>query len=248
VPSVWRTWRSSRCRPRARKIVVVRSSCDFQSPMIGRQLQAALVVQRHRRQLAQRVLAVEHPAVGAGEQRIGDVAQASAHRRVRPGRRSGALNPLALEIGRNVAAAKAALTRILDAYRRSRDRGLRIEKPDSLAAASTGGAALEPAIHDVPAPGIQWRQRLERINGLPGEQVGIFALYARSELNHHSGTAVMPPPAGGEAEGVSGLSVDVLVPRDGASRFICDRLRPARDRSGSTTDRRRAQGRRGCGH
>ena len=40
------------------------------------QLQVALVVERHRRHLAERVLAVEHPAVGAREQRVGDVARA----------------------------------------------------------------------------------------------------------------------------------------------------------------------------
>ena len=34
------------------------------------QLEVALVVERHRRELAERVLAVEHPAVGAGEDKI----------------------------------------------------------------------------------------------------------------------------------------------------------------------------------
>ena len=49
---------------------------------MDRQLQVALVVERHRRDLAERVLAVEHPAVGAGQQRVGDVADA----RCRPAR------------------------------------------------------------------------------------------------------------------------------------------------------------------
>ncbi len=62
------------------------------------QLQVALVVERHRRDLAERILAVEHPAVGAGQQRVGDVADAVLDRRVRLGRGAGALNPLPLQI------------------------------------------------------------------------------------------------------------------------------------------------------
>ena len=45
--------------------------------------QVALVVQRHGRHLPQGVLAVEHPAVGAGQQGVGDVADA-ARQRARP--------------------------------------------------------------------------------------------------------------------------------------------------------------------
>ena len=51
-----------------------------------RQRQVALVVERHRRHLAEGVLAVEHPAVGAREQRVGDVAQAALDRRAAAGR------------------------------------------------------------------------------------------------------------------------------------------------------------------
>ena len=58
------------------------------------QLQVPLVVERHRRDLAERVLAVEHPAVGAREQRVGDVADALLDRRVGLGAGAGALDPL----------------------------------------------------------------------------------------------------------------------------------------------------------
>ena len=68
------------------------------------QLEVALVVQRHGRDLAQRVLAVEHPAVGARQQRVGDVADAVFDRRIRLRRGTGALNPLALEVLGNLAA------------------------------------------------------------------------------------------------------------------------------------------------
>ena len=47
-----------------------------------RQLQVALIVERHRRHLAERVFAVEHPAVGAGQQRIGHVPDAAVESRV----------------------------------------------------------------------------------------------------------------------------------------------------------------------
>ena len=130
-PSARRTCRSSRCRPRGRKILVVKSSCRCQSSMIARpkkpcahwfisaatcsrrsqehrvamdgQLEVALVVERHRRQLTERVLAVEHPAVGARQQRVRDVADALLDSGVGLGGRAGALNPLALEIPRNLA-------------------------------------------------------------------------------------------------------------------------------------------------
>ena len=80
-----------------------------------RQLQVALVVERHRRDLAERVFAVEHPAVGAREQRVGDVAQARLERGARLGGRAGALDPLALEVGRDVAAVEAAGAGVADA-------------------------------------------------------------------------------------------------------------------------------------
>jgi hypothetical protein len=55
----------------------------------------------------ERVLAVEHPAVGAGQQRVGDVADALVHRRRGLGAGAGALDPLPLQVGRNRAAVNA---------------------------------------------------------------------------------------------------------------------------------------------
>ncbi len=45
------------------------------------ELEVALVVEGHRGDLAERVLAIEHPAVRAGEQGVGHVADALLHRR-----------------------------------------------------------------------------------------------------------------------------------------------------------------------
>src|SRR5690606_24304312 len=92
-----------------------------------RQRQVALVVERHRAELPERVLAVEHPAVRAGKQRIRDVADALVDRHPRLGARTGSLNPLALQIGRNVAADEAAVAGILDANRGARDEAVWIE-------------------------------------------------------------------------------------------------------------------------
>ena len=77
---------------------------------MDRNPQAPLVVERHRRHLAERVLAVEHPAVRAGEQRVGHVAQTLLDGRVRTRRRPGALDPLPTEIVRDRAALERALT------------------------------------------------------------------------------------------------------------------------------------------
>src|SRR5258708_28886992 len=68
------------------------------------QLEVALVVQGHGPELAERVLAVEHPPVGARQQRVRDVADAVFKRRIRLRRGTGALNPLALEIPGNLGA------------------------------------------------------------------------------------------------------------------------------------------------
>ena len=77
------------------------------------QLQVPLVVERHRRQLAERVLAVEHPAVGAGEQRVGDVADALVDRTVGLGAGARALNPLPLQVVRDLAAGELPVAGVL---------------------------------------------------------------------------------------------------------------------------------------
>ena len=92
------------------------------------QFQVALVVERHRRDLAERILAVEHPAVGAREQRVGDVAQSRFDRRARPGGRAGALNPLPAKIAGDLAADELAVPGVLHCDLRARDDRLRIEE------------------------------------------------------------------------------------------------------------------------
>src|SRR5207249_6874480 len=94
------------------------------------QLEVALVVQRHGRDLAERVLAVEHPAVGARQQRVRDVADALFNRRVRLRRGTGALNPLAPEVLGNLGAEESATAGVLNLDPGPRDGGLWVEESD----------------------------------------------------------------------------------------------------------------------
>ena len=76
--------------------------------------EVALVVERHGADLAERVLAVEHPAVGSREQRIRDVAQPALQARPRLGGRPRALDPLPPQVGRDLAALEPPLAGVGD--------------------------------------------------------------------------------------------------------------------------------------
>ena len=202
--------RSSRWRPRGRNSFVVKSSCFVQSSTIGRpkkllrplvhlrrdlfggrhehriavdgQLEVPLVVQRHRRQLAQRVLAVEHPAVRAGQQRVGDVADAVVGGRIRPRRRPGALDPLTTKVCGDVAADEAAGARVGDRDARPRDDGLRVEEGDPLAISGSRETPIDPGRHHGLPIGVQGSKRLEGVQRFPGEDVLVCPLEAASDL------------------------------------------------------------------
>ena len=86
------------------------------------ELEVALVVQRHRRDLPERVLAVEHPAVGAREQRVGDVADALLDRRrpaSPPGRCPGSTGAAGRAESRSPRTSPARASRTV--HRRARD-------------------------------------------------------------------------------------------------------------------------------
>ena len=106
------------------------------------QLEVALVVERHAVDLAERVLAVEHPAVGAREQRVRDVANALGRRGARPGGRAGALNPLPLEIAGDVAAVELSRPGVADGDAGAADQRIGAEERDAVpAVADAAGAA-----------------------------------------------------------------------------------------------------------
>ena len=94
-------------------------------------LEVALVVERHGIDLAERVLAVEHPSVGAREECEGDRADARRHRRARFGGGAGALDPLALQVMGNLAALEIAASGLLHSDAGSADDRARVEEPDS---------------------------------------------------------------------------------------------------------------------
>src|SRR4029453_750002 len=79
-----------------------------------RELEVALVVERHGIDLPQGVLAIEHPAISAREQSVSDVAQAALGARPWPSGRPSALDPLAHQIGRDLAPAEVSQIGILN--------------------------------------------------------------------------------------------------------------------------------------
>src|SRR6476659_8287539 len=119
-PFTCATCRSSRCKLRApvrddrAAEEVLRPRVHLAGDALGRrhedigalvrQAQVALVVERHAVDLPERILAVEHPAVGAGEQGVGDVADALLRAGARTRRGTGTLDPLPLQVVRDRAA------------------------------------------------------------------------------------------------------------------------------------------------
>ena len=85
--------------------------------VINRELEVALIVERHRRHLAERVLAVEHPAIRAAQQRVCNVAKSDLERHAGTRRRARALDPLAAEIVRDITAGEVAGARITNGNR-----------------------------------------------------------------------------------------------------------------------------------
>ena len=155
---------------------VLRDAQENRVPVEG-ELEIALVVERHRVDLSEGVLAVEHPPVGAGEQRVRDVAQAALGRGARPGGGPRSLDPLALEVGRDLAAGEAAFAGIAHTEVGARNERVGFEKTES---ASLEGPLAPPRAalgHDPASVPIERRQRRERrlrrrrINvGISGEQ------------------------------------------------------------------------------
>ena len=146
------------------------------------QLEVALVVQRHGRDLAERVLAVEHPAVGARQQRVRDVADAVFHRRIRLRRGTGALNPLALEVLGNLGADESAGAGVLNLDLGSPDGGLRVEESDPLLVSSPRRPPLDASRHHGFPIGIQTSQGFQSSHGFRGENVRVGVLEVASDF------------------------------------------------------------------
>ena len=115
------------------------------------QFQVALVVQRHRGQLAERVLAVEHPAIGAREQRVRDVTDAALDRRRAASRRARCPGSTGVagragmsDPSKRPSRASCTVMR-RTADRRTADRGTR--SAGAPAPASRGARAARPSAH-----------------------------------------------------------------------------------------------------
>ena len=160
--------------------------------VMKRQLQVALVVERHRPQLAERVLAVEHPAVGAGQQGVRDVADAALDRAAAFGAGPGPLNPLTAQVGGNLTAREPAGARVRDADVGPRNPGVRVEKVDSLPGPRALVAARETAGHDRLAFVVERHQHFERHERFGGQDIVVVADHVSSEfqLTH----AISPLP------------------------------------------------------
>ena len=136
-------------------------------------LEVAQVVERHRVDLAERILAVEHPAVGPGEQGVGHVADARLHRRARPGGGSGPLDPLPLQVVGDLRTLELPLARLLHGQRRARDDGGGVEEADPPAVPEAGGPPLHPRLHEIAAVPVEARQGLEGLEALRGQHVRV---------------------------------------------------------------------------
>jgi hypothetical protein len=151
---------------------------------IERQLEVALVVERHAVDLAERILAVEHPAVGSGEERIGDVADAVGRPGARARRRPGALDPLALQIVGNDAAVEVAGAGIAHSDGRSLDRRVGGQEADPLVLALAASAPCDARLHEHPAPRVEGDERGDRIECGGREHVAIVVEHARTQTQH----------------------------------------------------------------
>src|SRR5262249_22742471 len=122
--------------------------------------EAALIVERHRRDLPERVLAVEHPAVGPREERVGYVAQVHFDRGTGARGRAGALHPLAQKVGRNRRALELAVARLPGGQPGGQEDRIAVEKIDASSVARASSPPLDTLPHDPLAIAIETLQRL----------------------------------------------------------------------------------------
>ena len=227
MPSASRTWRSSRCRPRARKILVVKSSCWRQSAMMGRpkkpcahwfispatssatsqedgvpgdrQLEVALVVERHGIDLARarprrRTSSRRHPTA-ARRRRCGGRSRCCAF-----GRAAGPVPWIhwRFEIGRDLAPVEVAVAGVLNPDARARDERLGIEEGDALPAALPRQSPRDAPCHQLAPVAVERRQDLQRLKRRRGVDLGVRLKHAVAVIESSSHPAsrtpkLMPP-------------------------------------------------------
>jgi hypothetical protein len=100
--------------------------------------------------------------------------------------RAGALNPLAHEISWNLAAGEPTVPGVAYTNRCAGNERPRIEKSDALSALATGGAPVEPRLHERTAVGVERRKRVERHGHVGGQDVVIGDPDIAAPLHHSS--------------------------------------------------------------
>ena len=162
---------------------------DAEEPRVGgeRELEVAVIVERHRLDLPQCVLAVEHPAVGTGEQGVGDVTKAGRQVRPRPRGRARALDPLALQVGRDLGAVEPPCACVADGERGpgNDDRG--VEEIDPSPLTRPGGASLDALAHQPFPVVVEGGQCFEGAPRVRSEHVGVLSRDVRAHQEAASG-------------------------------------------------------------
>jgi len=146
------------------------------------ELQVALIVKRHGVDLAQSILAVEHPAIGAGEEGIRDVAEPLRGGGSRPGGGPGPLDPLAFEVARNLTTGKGPGAGVSHENAGSRKCAVGGQELQGLPGAQSFQAAVLPlGHHAMPLP-IEAGQRGQCVQDRGTQDIRIGVQHAAAEL------------------------------------------------------------------
>jgi len=149
---------------------------EKQRVLVDRQLEVALIVERHGGDLPESVLAVEHPAVGARQQGVGHVADAGPGCCIWLGSGAGSLNPLALQVDRDLGAHERAVPRILDLDPGAWDEAVRVQETERLAVMKASRPPLGPLRHHSLLLEVEVTKGLERSQSLRRVHVGVLGL------------------------------------------------------------------------
>ena len=146
------------------------------------QLEVSLVVQRHGRDLPQRVFSVEHPAVRAREESVRDISDAVFQRSIRLCCGASALDPLTLEVFRNLTSDKSAVARFLDCDLCSSDGGLRVQESNPLFVSSSHASSFDASRHHLFPIRIQTSQGFQSRYGFRSENIRVGAFEVASDF------------------------------------------------------------------
>jgi hypothetical protein len=146
-------------------------------------LETPLVVERHLIYLAERILTVEHPAVGARQQCVGDIAQVDFHGGPRPRRWARSLNPLALEIRWNLRTLEGSGSGVANPDFGTRDQAFGIQKLELPPVSEALVAAAQARGHQSRPLRFEARESRQRFERLTSQNIPI-GVFERSSDPH----------------------------------------------------------------